>query len=108
MKKILISTEESYKYVNINNILRFEAMGKRTLCVRKDNEDVLIKNSLKTLEELLNTLRFQRIHNSHLINMNYIKEISRGKERVVVMEDGSTILVSHRKRKDFLNRLCII
>ena len=46
--------------------------------------------------------RFCRVHNMHLINLNYVKKYLRGDGGRVIMENGDEIDVSRRKKDDFL------
>jgi len=45
------------------------------------------------------------VHNSHLINLFYIKSYNKGKGGTVVMADNSEVEVSTRRKDDFLKRL---
>ena len=48
---------------------------------------------------------FFRIHASHLVNLDKIKKYIRGDGGYVIMEDGTKVDVSSRKKHEFLNRL---
>ena len=45
---------------------------------------------------------FQRIHKSHIINLNQVKEIITDKVKKVMLFDGSLIEVSRRKATSFV------
>jgi two-component system LytT family response regulator len=62
---------------------------------------------LKDFEELLIPYGFFRVHNSHLINLNYIKKYIRGTGGQVVMENGDRIDVARRKKEEFINLINI-
>ena len=59
----------------------------------------------RTVEELLADYNFFRVHNSHLINLAYIKSYNKGKGGSVTMTDLSTVEVSTRRKEEFLKRL---
>ncbi|MFT4153367.1 LytR/AlgR family response regulator transcription factor [Parafilimonas sp.] len=71
----------------------------------KDKQKLLVAKTLKEFEELLTGYNFYRVHNSHLINLAYIKMYNKGKGGSVTMADGSEIEVSTRRKDDFLKRL---
>ncbi|MEP7170773.1 MAG: LytTR family DNA-binding domain-containing protein, partial [Bacteroidota bacterium] len=48
---------------------------------------------------------FLRVHQSHLINLNYVKKYVRGEGGYVVMSDGSSVNVSVRKKHEVLEKL---
>jgi len=61
-------------------------------------------NSFSQYEAILPEDIFFRIHNSHLINLNYVKKYNRGRGGFVELDDGSTIEVATRRRDEFLKR----
>ena len=48
---------------------------------------------------------FFRVHNSHLINLVFIKSYNKGKGGSVKLVDGTEIEVSSRRKDDFIKRL---
>jgi two-component system LytT family response regulator len=56
-------------------------------------------------EELLPKKIFCRIHKSYIININYIKKYQKGRGGFVIMQDGTSIEVSIRKKDEFLRLL---
>ena len=66
---------------------------------------LFLAKTLKEFEELLGDYNFFRVHNSHLINLDYIKSYNKGKGGTVSMTDGSEIEVSTRRKDDFLKKL---
>jgi two-component system LytT family response regulator len=54
---------------------------------------------------MLSAYGFFRIHNSHLINMHFIKSYHRGKGGSVLLTDGSELEVSTRRKDEFLKRI---
>ncbi len=70
-----------------------------------DGKSLLVTKLLKDFEELLAPYRFFRVHNSHLINLNYIKKYLRGVGGQVMMENGDLIDVAKRKKEEFISLL---
>jgi two-component system LytT family response regulator len=67
-----------------------------------DGTTLLVTRLLKDFEDMLTPYRFYRIHNSHLINLTYIKKYIRGEGGQVMMQNGDVIDVSRRKKEEFL------
>ena len=66
------------------------------------NGELPTQAQLKEFEEMLLPFRFCRVHNMHLINLNYVRKYLRGDGGRVIMENGDEIDVSRRKKDDFL------
>jgi two-component system LytT family response regulator len=104
LKKIAIPTSEGFDFISISDIVRCEAMGSYTKIYIRDSKNVLVSKPLKDYESLLPEEIFFRIHNSHLINLNYIKKYNRGRGGSIELEDGSVIEVATRRKEEFLKR----
>ncbi|HKK43762.1 MAG TPA: LytTR family DNA-binding domain-containing protein, partial [Bacteroidales bacterium] len=60
---------------------------------------ILVSKHLKEFQDLLNDRNFFRPHNSHLINLDYVRKFIRHDGGYIEMMDGSQVPVS-RNRKD--------
>jgi two-component system LytT family response regulator len=100
--KITISTNEGVEFYEINQIIRIESSSNYSKIFFKDGKSILVTKLLKDFEEILLPYRFFRIHNSHLINLSYIKKYIRGDGGQVVMQNNEVIDVSRRKKEEFL------
>jgi two-component system LytT family response regulator len=104
LKKIAIPTANGFDFISISDIVRCEAQGAYTKIHLNNSRKVLVSKSLKDYENLLPEDLFFRIHNSHLINLNYVKKYNRGRGGFIELEDGSTIEVATRRKDEFLKR----
>ena len=104
LKKIAIPTTDGLDFVSISEIVRLEAMGAYTRIHINKSGSVVVSKTLKDYESLLPEDIFFRIHNSHVINLNYIQKYGRGRGGVVILEDGSVIEVATRRKEEFLRR----
>lgn len=62
---------------------------------------------MKDFEDILTPYHFFRVHNSHLINLNYIKKYLRGVGGQVLMDNGDLIDVARRKKEEFISLLSL-
>jgi len=104
MKKVPIPTSDGIEFVKAENIIRCQADGNYTYIYRVNDDPIFISKTLKQLEELLKEYQFIRPHNSHLINLQYIKSYQKGSGGSITMEDGTIVPVS-RYRKDEIQSL---
>lgn len=102
LNKIAVPTQEGLLFFDINHIIRLEAQSNYTLIYFDDQPKMMASRTLKEFEEILPADTFFRIHNSHIINLLFIKKYIRGDGGQVEMKNGDHILVSRRKKDEFL------
>jgi len=100
--KITISTNEGVDFFEISQIIRVESSSNYSKIHFKDGKSVIVTKLLKDFEEILAPYRFYRIHNSHLINLSYIKKYIRGDGGQVLLQNDEVIDVARRKKEEFL------
>jgi two-component system LytT family response regulator len=105
--KIAVPTNEGLEFIIIKNIIRIESSTNYSRLHLVNKHSILVTRLLKDFEELLMPYRFFRVHNSHLINLNYISKYIRGDGGQVVMENGDVVDVSRRKKEQFLGLLSL-
>lgn len=98
-KKIILKTAESIHLINVNDIIRCEADKGYTDFYLEDGSKILVSKGLKDYDELLKDFSFIRTHQSHLINLDYIKSFEKADGGYILMSDNSTVPVSSRKRE---------
>ena len=65
----------------------------------------MISKNLQYFDEILSEYNFVRVHNSHLINLNYLKKYIKGKYAWAVMKDKSEIPISESSKSKFNKKL---
>jgi two-component system LytT family response regulator len=103
--KIALPTLTGYLFIRIRDIVRCESDNTYTTFFLLDKRKIVVSKTLKECEQMLTDYRFYRIHNSHLINMEYISEYVKGDGGYVKMSDGSQLDVSRRRKDDFMSVL---
>ncbi|MGN6533403.1 MAG: LytR/AlgR family response regulator transcription factor, partial [Ginsengibacter sp.] len=98
-------TAEGIIYIDITSIIRCQSQINYTLIFLKDHQKITVAKTLKEFEELLSEYNFYRVHNSHLVNLAYIKKYNKGKGGTISMIDHSEIEVSSRRKEGLLERL---
>ena len=100
--KIAIPTNDGMEFLPIKNIVHIESSTNYSKVFLKEGKPILVTRLLKDFEDMLLPYRFFRIHNSHLINLNYIQKYVRGEGGQVIMQNGDAIDVARRKKEEFL------
>jgi two-component system LytT family response regulator len=103
--KVALPTFTGYQLEKINSIVYCEADQNYTKIITIRDETILVSKPISYLEEILPTDVFFRIHKSHLVNLNFIKEYKRSEGFQVVLENGTTLDVATRRNQDFLKAL---
>jgi len=97
--RLVIPTSDGREYLNPKDIIRIEADRSYSWFFITGKKKILVSKHLKEFQELLNDRNFFRPHNSHLINLDYVKKYVRTDGGYIEMTDGSQVPVS-RNRKD--------
>ena len=104
-RKIILSTQEMMRIIELSDIIRCEADVNYTRFYIKESDQLLISRTLKDFEEELADCHFMRVHKSHLINMQFVTGYDKREGGAVVLADGSRVPLSPRKRDLFMQRL---
>ncbi len=105
--KIVVPLNDGLEFIIIKNISRIESSSSYSRIFLTGGQTILVTKLLKDFEELLIPFGFFRVHNSHLINLNYIKKYIRGSGGQVLMENGDLVDVSRRKKEEFISLISV-
>ncbi len=98
-KRIALSTSDGIHLFEIADIIRCESKDNYTQFFIKNHKPLLISKTLKEYEELLTEHGFERIHQSHLINLAYLKSYIKTDGGYVIMADNTNIPIAQRKKE---------
>ena len=104
-KKISLHTAEKIIVVNIEDIIRCKSDNNYTTFYFVNGSKILVSKTLKYYADLLKEVDFIRVHQSHLINIKYIKEFIKSDGGYLLLKDSSNVPVSVRKRNEVLHIL---
>lgn len=102
-EKITVHHSKGFKIIELKDILRLEASGNCTWIHFTDGSKYFDTRTLGIYENLLPENRFMRIHKSHIIALNAVKEYQSGAGPLVVLSDKSEVPVSRAKLGSFLD-----
>jgi two-component system LytT family response regulator len=103
--KLAIPTSEGMEYLNTKEIIRIEADRSYCWFFLCDNKKHLVSKNLKEYQDLLSDRNFFRPHNSHLINLEFVRKYVRHDGGYIEMTDGSQIPLSRIKRDLFTQQM---
>lgn len=88
--KIALPTLNEILYIKISTIIRCKADNNYTTFYLDNGESILVCKTLKEFAEILQPHQFIRTHQSHLVNLQFVKSY--------LKEDGGTLLLNEKTR----------
>lgn len=101
-KKIVLKTSSNVHVVNLYDIVRCQSDKNYTHFFTVEGEKIVVSKTLKEYDELLRSFGFFRVHQSHLINLSFVKRFDKSEGGFLVMKDDSKVPVSFRKKDDLM------
>jgi two-component system, LytTR family, response regulator len=103
-QKIVLKTMERIYSLHLNDIIRFQSEGSYTEVYLKEGKRIMVSRLLKEFDDILSKDGFIRVHQSHLINEDFIFCFEKS-ENSITMKDNSVVPVSVRKKEQLLSLL---
>lgn len=103
--KVAISHTKGIKLVHIDDIMYLEASGNCTVLYFSDGTRYLDTRTLKIYEGILNPSVFYRVHKSHIINLDYLKEYLNEDGHFAVLKNGKLLAVARNRVSTFVKTL---
>ncbi|MCD6068051.1 MAG: DNA-binding response regulator [Bacteroidetes bacterium] len=104
-ERLALHTQDKIHIVNIQDIIRCESSVNYTEFYFTNGKKLLVTKTLKDFEDLLSEQNFYRVHQSHLVNTRFIKEFVKTDGGYLLMNDGTNVPVSTRKRPEVMKML---
>ncbi|MCB0517524.1 MAG: response regulator transcription factor [Lewinellaceae bacterium] len=104
-ERIALATSDGIHLHPVRSIVRLAAEGNYTTVFFENGKKLLLAKTLKEMEETLAAHRFERIHKSHLVNIDHVQSYVNRFGGEVVMSDGMELPVAQRKKRYLLQIL---
>ncbi|MCU0345732.1 MAG: LytTR family DNA-binding domain-containing protein [Saprospiraceae bacterium] len=102
LSRLALHSADGLVFLRLDHIIRLEADSNYTTFHCSNHERHTVIRPLKEFEELLPETRFFRIHQSHLINFDFVKKVLKKDGGFVVMADGSQLPMARRRKDEFM------
>lgn len=103
--RVALATADGIHLHYVQNIIRCASDGNYTMVYFTDGGKLFVAKTLKDMEELLLPYRFERIHKSHLVNVDHLRRYYNRLSGEVEMSDGAVLPVAQRKKAYLLDLL---
>lgn len=97
---LVIPNNEGFRVLNIGDIITCQADGYCTIFYLRNHAKLVSSRNLKHYDDILSSGGFQRVHNSYLINLDYVTEYS--SEGVISLVDNIQAPLGNTFKKKFL------
>jgi two-component system, LytTR family, response regulator len=97
-----VNTEDGTELVSVKDIVFLKSLNYYTKIVLNNDKTFITTKTLKDHEKLLKDYPFARIHQSFMININFLKSVEIKEKNIAVMQNGEEIAVSRRRKDEFL------
>lgn len=104
-KKISLHTMDKIVVVDLDDIVRCESDNNYTQFFFQDGSKILVTKTLKSFSDMLKNYQFLRVHQSHLVNIKYVKAFIKSDGGYLILKDKNTVPVSVRKRAEVIEAL---
>ncbi|MEM7368155.1 MAG: LytTR family DNA-binding domain-containing protein [Bacteroidota bacterium] len=104
MSRIALPTQESIEFVEPDEIVVCASDSNYTIVYLLDGRKKVLSKTLKEFEEMLSPYNFFRTHQSHLVNLNFVKEYIRSDGGYLVLKNKMTIPVARSRKDDLLRQ----
>ncbi len=104
-KKLALTNSEGIHFVDIHDIIFCKGEGSYTTFFLTNNRNILISKGIKEYDDLLNPYGFFRTHQSYIINLAQVNKLLKEDGGTLLMNNGSKICVSRRKKEKLLEIL---
>jgi two-component system, LytTR family, response regulator len=98
VKKIAVPSSKGLDFIEINSIVYCSSDGNYTEIHIRAGKKKIVTRSLKEIQELLPASKFLRVHNSYIVNMDFVEQYVRTDGGYLVMSNGDKIKVSRQKK----------
>lgn len=104
LKKIILPNARGLYVVPLKELVRLESKDGVTV-FQTTRDRITVSNSIGEYEYLTEIRPFFRVHQSHIVNLNFVRSVMREDGGYIIMEDNSHIPLARRRRDDFIKAL---
>ncbi|MBO6605307.1 LytTR family DNA-binding domain-containing protein [Psychroserpens sp.] len=103
--KISLHTLDKIIIVNLDDIIRCESDSNNTMFHLKDKRKIFVTKTLKYFSDMLKSYGYLRVHQSHLVNLQYISAFIKTDGGYLMLNNGENVPVSVRKKAEVIEIL---
>ncbi|MFA9391289.1 MAG: LytR/AlgR family response regulator transcription factor [Prolixibacteraceae bacterium] len=103
--KIMLRTVNALHLVNIDDILYCKSDNSYTTFYLKEGEKIMVSKGIVFYDDILSESGFFRPHQSFLVNLQHVKKLDKTDGGFVILDSGTEIPVSSRRKSKLIQML---
>lgn len=107
-QKISLHTLDKIIIVSLDEIVRCESDSNNTLFYFHNSDKIFVTRTLKYFSDMLKDYQFLRVHQRHLVNLQYIDAFIKTDGGYLMLKNGDSVPVSVRKKTEVMEILSSI
>lgn len=104
-QKITLHSLEKIMVVALKDIIRCESDNNNTVFYLTDGQKIFITKTLKYYSDIFKNNNFLRVHQSHLVNLDYVKAYVKTEGGYLLLNNNEHLPVSVRKKNEVIEVL---
>lgn len=92
--KLCVPDTNGMQFISTDDIVRVESDKNYSTIILSEQKEILVSKTLKLFANVLTSNGFLRLHQSHLVNTNFIKRLNNADGGFVELKNGDKIPVS--------------
>ncbi len=101
-EKIALSTSEGLHFIELKEVVRLQADANYTTFHLASGDKITVAKTLKNFDQLLPDEDYFRPHQSHIVNLAFVKKIIREDGGYLLMEGNFKVPISRSKKEKLL------
>jgi len=105
LKRIILRTADALQLISVSDIIRAEAESNYTHFHLAGGKHIMVSRTLKEYEAMLSGSGLIRVHQSHIVNLNYIDKFMKHDGGYLQLKDGTSVPVSSNLKQIVLQAI---
>lgn len=103
--RLAIPTLYGHKFLEPEHIIHVRAEGSYSMIYTESEGDIMVSKNLKSIENALKQDYFLRVHRSHIVNLDKVKEFHKNDGGYLVLKNGERIEIGASNKPQIMAKL---
>ncbi len=104
--RLILHLSEGIHILPLNETIRLESDGCYTSFFTANGERIVVTRAIGEFEHLTESGPFFRVHQSHIVNLNFVRKVLKEDGGFVVLDSGFKVPIARRRKDEFFQ--CVV